>query len=174
MPPLNKNLFANKSSRVLPINNVNSRKISPQVSSIKNVTIPVAGSIGPVGPTGPIGPAGPVGHIGPQGPVGAAGAQGSQGPIGPVGPAGSQGPAGPPGSQGSAGPAGSQGPIGPPGSQGPAGPGGPQGPEGPGEATTVTYTPIESSNWTNQPKNVKEALDHIAALLKTLNGGNGP
>ena len=96
------------------------------------------------------------------------------GPVGPVGPTGPAGPVGPVGPAGPVGHVGPQGPVGAAGSQGPAGPQGPQGPEGPGESTTVTYSPSDSSSWTNQPTNVKEALDNIAALLKTLNAGNGP
>src|SRR5262245_46038719 len=106
-----------------------------------DVTIGIAG---PLGPTGPQGPAGPLGDTGPQGPPGPTGATGPQGLAGPTGPQGPKGDPGVTGAQGPAGPTGPQGPkgdtgvTGTQGMVGPAGPIGPLGPQGPKGDTGAT------------------------------------
>jgi hypothetical protein len=105
------------------------------------------------GPTGPTGADSMV--TGPTGATGATGAAGATGPTGPsvTGPTGADSTV--------TGPTGADGPTGPTGPQGVLGATGPA-----GDATA--YTPTTALDWDVTPTTIAEALDELAARLRTL------
>jgi hypothetical protein len=150
-----------------------------------------------MGPQGPAGPAGPQGLKGDTGATGATGAKGDKGDTGNIGPLGFTGPQGPQGEVGPQGPQGEVGPQGIPGTQvqfsltapNPVIEGNVWWNTNDGNlyvhynnqwvsATSVTavetYIPSTPSDWNGiPPTTFTAAIDRLAAVVKTLNGGTG-
>ena len=139
------------------------------------LNVDVLGVPGPPGPTGEKGDKGEIGRTGNKGNKGQKGTIGLDGPPGPVGRAGSPGP---PGRQGQPGPGG---PPGPPGGAGLQGPPGPRGHPGDTDlskkefnrvTTTVTTQVINSMNYSDTLKTIKdltECLEDVKAEITSSN-----
>ena len=135
------------------------------------LNVDVLGVPGPQGPTGEKGDKGEIGRTRNKGDKGQRGAIGLDGPPGPVGRAGLPGP---PGRQGQ------QGPDGPPGPPGVGGLQGPPGPRGhPGDTdltieefnrvtTTVTTQVINSMNYSDTLKTIKELTESLQDVKTRL------
>jgi hypothetical protein len=123
------------------------------------------------GATGATGPAGADSTVpGATGPEGATGATGLTGTIGATGETGAAGDIGATGATGPAGPAGADSTV--PGATGPEGATGATGPQG--ATGPDSYVPSTPADWNGTPPTtMTEAIDRLAALVKTLNSGTG-